>query len=241
MTRNTEPVPEEPVRLLVNDVAVGTWTASPRGLEALGAGRLMSLGYIRGPDDLLDTRVLSPPDTDDGIHRIEVTIPTERVAVGVEERDHRAWHGCGLRYLLDCRPDLFPERNHVLAVPDLEAFPELFRELFDRSPSRRTTGGHHTTALTDGAVLVHLYEVIGRHNGADKAIGGALLADDDVRGLGLLTTARISGQIAEKAARAGVAWVASRSVPTTLAVEIASAAGMPVIARAAGKEARVFP
>lgn len=241
MTRTTEPVPEEPIRLLANDVAVGTWTASPRGLEALGAGRLMSLGYIRGPGDLLDTRVLAPADTGDGIHRIEVTIPTERVAVGVEERDHRAWHGCGLRYLLDCRPDLLPERDDVLPVPDLEAFPELFRELFDRSPSRKTTGGHHTTALTDGAVLVHLYEVIGRHNGADKAIGGALLAADDLRSLGLVTTARISAQIAEKAARAGVAWVASRSVPTTLAVEFAAAAGMPVIARAAGQEVRVFP
>ena len=50
----------------------------------------------------------------------------------------------------------------------------------------------------------------------------------------------ISGGIAEKAARAGLAWVASRSVPTTLAVEIAAAAGLPIVARAAGKDARVF-
>ena len=240
MTRITEPVPEAPLRLLVNDVAIGTWTASPRGLEALGAGRLMSLGYVRGAGDLLDTTVTPPEETGDGIWRIDVTIPDERVAVGVEERDHRSWNGCGLRHLLDCRPDLLPERDDVLTVPDLAAFPELFRELFDRSPSRKTTGGHHTVALTDGEILVHLYEVIGRHNGVDKAVGGALLAADDLRGLGLVTTARISGQIAEKAARAGVAWVASRSVPTTLAVEIAEAAGMPLIARAAGKEARVF-
>ncbi|MFO7894289.1 MAG: formate dehydrogenase accessory sulfurtransferase FdhD [Longimicrobiales bacterium] len=242
MNRTTEPVPEAAVRLLANDVAIGTWTASPRGLAALGAGRLMSLGYVRGAGDILDTRVVSPGETADGIWRIEVTVPKERMAVGIEERDHRAWNGCGLRHLLDCRPDLLPERDadHTLSVPHLEAFPELFRELFDRSPSRKTTGGHHTTALTDGRVLVHLYEVIGRHNGADKAIGGALLSADRLPGLGLLTTARISGQIAEKTARAGVAWVASRSVPTTLAVEIARAAGLPLIARAAGKDARVF-
>ena len=243
MTRVTEPVPEEPVRLLVNDVPVGTWTASPRGLKALGAGRLMALGYVRGPGDVRGTRVVPAEESGDGIHRIEVTIPKERMAVGAEERDHRSWHGCGLRYLLDCRPDLLPERDDpeaFLPVPELDAFPELFRELFDRSPARQTTGGHHTTALTDTQILVHLYEVIGRHNGADKAIGGALLAGDDLRGLGMLTTARISGQIAEKAVRAGVAWVASRSVPTTLAVEIARAAGMPLVARAAGKEARVF-
>lgn len=243
MTRVTEPVPEEPVRLLVNHVPVGTWTASPRGLEALGAGRLMSLGYVRGAGDVLDTRAVPAAETGDGIHRIEVTVPRERVAVGVEERDHRAWHGCGLRYLLDCRPDLLPERDDpegFLPVPDLDAFPALFRNLFDRSPARKTTGGHHTTALTDGEVLVHLYEVIGRHNGADKAIGGALLSADLLQGLGLVTTARISGQIAEKAARAGVAWVASRSVPTTLAVEIARVAGLPLVARAASTEPRVF-
>ena len=240
MTRQTTPVPEEPVRLLVNDVAVATWTASPRGLDALGAGRLMSLGYVRGAGDILGTRIAEPDEG--GIWRIEVTIPGERVAVGVDERDHRQWHGCGLRYLLDCRPDLLAERDDetVLPVPDPDAFPALFRELFDRSPSRRTTGGHHTTALTDGTRLVHVHEVVGRHNGVDKAIGGALLSADDLRGLGLLTTARISGQIAEKAARAGVAWVASRSVPTTLAVEIAATAGLPLIARAAGKDVRVF-
>lgn len=240
MTRITEPVPEEPVRLLANDVAISTWTASPRGLEPLGAGRLMSLGYVRGAGDILDTEVTPPDEADEGVWRIDVTIPKERVAVGVEERDHRAWNGCGLRHLLDCRPDLLPERDEVLPVPDLDVLPELFRELFDRSPSRKTTGGHHTTALTDGEILVHLFEVIGRHNGTDKAIGSALLAADDLRGLGMLTTARISGQIAEKAARAGLAWIASRSVPTTLAVEIADAAGLPLIARAAGKEVRVF-
>jgi FdhD protein len=81
---------------------------------------------------------------------------------------------------------------------------------------------------------------VGRHNGADKAIGGALLAGSALRGLGLMTSARISGEIAEKAARAGLAWVASRSVPTTMAVEIASAAGIPLIARAAARDARVF-
>ena len=241
--RVTEPAPEVPVRLLVNDVLVGTWTASPRGLEALGAGRLMSLGYVRGPGDILDTRVVPAAEAEDGILRIEVTVPKERIAVGTEERGHRSWHGCGLRYLLDCRPDLLPERDGPegsLPVPDLDVFPNLFRELYDRSTARRTTGGHHTTALTDGSALLHLHEVVGRHNGADKAIGGALLAADDLRGLGMITTARISGQIAEKAARSGVAWVASRSVPTTLAVEIAQAAGLPLIARAAGQEARVF-
>lgn len=239
--RATEAVPEEPVRLTLNGVPLSTWSATPEALPELGVGRLMALGYVRGPGDIIDARALPP---EEGIHRIEVTVPPSRVPVGIEERDHRAWHGCGPRYLLDCRPDLLPPRSAAteagLPVPDPDTFRELFRELFARSPSRQTTGGHHTTALSGGTRLVHLFEEVGRHNGADKAIGSALLAGDDLQGFGMLTTARISGEIAEKAARAGLGWVASRSVPTTMAVAVAEAAGFVLVARAAGKDVRTF-
>lgn len=244
--RSTEPVPEVAVRLRVNGEPVSAWTCSPEALSALGAGRLISMGFARARGDILELSV-SPPEN--GVHTIEARLPPERVALADEERRHRWEHGCGLRFLVDCRPDLL--RSHAPEaeagseaggglIPELHAFPELFRELFDRSPSRSTTGGHHTTALTDGHRLLHVHEEVGRHNGADKALGGALLAGDPLNRLGLLTTARISGEIAEKAARAGLAWVASRSVPTTLAVEIAAAAGVALVARAPGKDARVF-
>ncbi len=140
---------------------------------------------------------------------------------------------------MDCRPDLLPQRDPRRAPP-LDRFPELFRELFDRSPSRETTGGHHTTALARDRRLVHVHEEIGRHNAVDKVIGAAFLAGDPLERLGLVTTARISGEIAEKAARAGLAWIASRSVPTTLAVAIARTAGLPIVARAAGRDPAVF-
>lgn len=242
--RSTEPVPEVAVRLWVNGSPVVTWSCSPVALDALGAGRLLALGYARDRDDILELTVRPP---EDGVHRIEARVPPDRVTAAEEERTHRREHGCGLRFLIDCRPRQAsdsrrrPELTGSDAVPDAEVFTGLFRQLFDHSPSRKTTGGHHTTALTDGHRLLHVHEEVGRHNGADKSLGSALLAADDLGRLGLLTTARISGEMAEKAARAGLAWVASRSVPTTLAVEIAGAAGMALVARAPGRDARVFP
>lgn len=235
--RSTEPVPEVMVRLDVNDSHAGTWTCSPAALEALGAGRLVALGFARTARDILDVRALPAKD---GIHGIAAAVPPARWTAAIEERDHRQKHGCGLRFLLDCHPDLARRPGPVQPPPRIDAFPELFRELFERSPSRRTTGGHHTTALSDGSGLRHVHEEVGRHNGADKAIGGGLLAGEDLSRLGLVTTARISGEIAEKAARAGLGWIASRSVPTTMAVDIAQAAGIVVVARAAGTDARVF-
>jgi formate dehydrogenase assembly factor FdhD len=40
------------------------------------------------------------------------------------------------------------------------------------------------------------------------------------------------------AARAGVGWMASRSIPTTLAVDIAAASGLTLVARATSGAAR---
>lgn len=237
MERMTVPVPEIPVQLRINHGPIATWTCSPAHLRELGVGRALSLGYVAARDDVLAVRVLEP---DAGIHTVEVDVPLALARAAEEQRAHRTEHGCGLRFLLDCRPDLLPQPEARAPVPATDDLAALFRELFERSPTRRTTGGHHTAALYDGRELYHVHEEVGRHNGVDKAIGAALADGAPLHRMGLLTTARISGEIAEKAARAGLAWVASRSVPTTLAVELASAAGVPLIARAAGSDARVF-
>jgi FdhD protein len=63
-------------------------------------------------------------------------------------------------------------------------------------------------------------------------LGAALLARRPVGGLGLLVTGRISAELAYKAARAELAWVATPSVPSTLAVEVARRSGMVLVGRA---------
>jgi FdhD protein len=236
MQRTVAAVPEEVVRLRVNGRPIATWSCSPEALEALAAGRLLTGGFVRSASDLRGVRV----SRDAGVQVLDADVEPEAAERGMADERHRREHGCGLLFLVACRPDLLPAPVGAVAVPGPATFPELFRELFERSPSRKDAGGHHTAALSDGAGIVHAHEEVGRHNGVDKALGAALLAGTDLRSYGLLTTARISGEIAEKAARAGVAWVASRSVPTTLAVEIAGAAGLVLVGRAASPDARVF-
>ena len=65
-----------------------------------------------------------------------------------------------------------------------------------------------------------------------EVFGAALQAGRSPAELILLVTGRISGELAFKAARAGVAAIATPSVPSTIAVDISRAAGMLVIARA---------
>ncbi|HJU88283.1 MAG TPA: formate dehydrogenase accessory sulfurtransferase FdhD, partial [Gemmatimonadaceae bacterium] len=101
-----------------------------------------------------------------------------------------------------------------------------------RGERYKDTGGVHAAALTDGESLLYHAEDIGRHNAVDKVIGAAILDGRSPHDLILLVTGRISGELAFKAARAQLSIVATPSVPSTMAVEIARAAGMTLIGRA---------
>lgn len=236
MTRSATAVPEKAVRLRVNGLVAGTWTCTPDALEALAAGRLMAEGYIRSADHILALRTL--PE-EDGFMGMDAEVPPGRMASATAETDHRAEHGCGPRFLLDCRPEVI-RRTAMEGLPDTDAFHGLFRELFAADDQGRGSGGHHAAALSDGASLRFLNYEVARHNAVDKAIGAAIIGGVEPAGMGLVTTARVSGGMAAKAARAGLGWIASRSVPTTLALEIAGVAGITVFARAPSPEIGIF-
>lgn len=93
----------------------------------------------------------------------------------------------------------------------------------------RLAGGLHAAGLFDsqGAPLA-ICEDVGRHNAADKAIGAALLAGRLPAAI-LAATGRASSDIVAKAARAGIPIVASLSSSTSLAIELAEAAGVTVV------------
>ncbi|MCI0432900.1 MAG: formate dehydrogenase accessory sulfurtransferase FdhD [Gemmatimonadetes bacterium] len=214
-------------------VAQGTHT---RGhAEALGAGRLTSIGAITRRADLLaiTARLLQP-----GVTLIRAHVEPERAWLVEQERRHGVERGCGLLHAVWCDASAV-RRDRCLAVPSPESFPSLFRELFDSASARYPDGGVHAAALTDGTTLVRQVEDVGRHNAVEKAIGLGLLDGLDLSALGVIVSARVSGQMAWSAARGGIAWIASRSVGTTLAAAVAAAAALPLIERAASPHARV--
>jgi FdhD protein len=128
----------------------------------------------------------------------------------------------------------------TLRIPENDTFIELFRELFNAVDARYEHGGMHAAAACDGIRIIKQVEDVGRHNIIDKIVGCLLLDRLQPANYGLLISARVSGDIAGKSARAGFAWLASRSIPTTLAVSIAGAARMPIIGRAAARNAHVY-
>ncbi len=219
-------VEEVPVWLELNGKPVVTWMCTPDLLEELAIGWLAGEGYVESLEDVH----LRPCATDLGFW---AEVPKERVArVQAEGRRPVLASGCGAVSVFLAPPDSSRPAPLRGTPPGSEVMRVLFKALFGMGTRYKDTGGIHAAALTDGNQLLTSAEDIGRHNAVDKVIGAMILARRPLPGLGLLVTGRISAELAAKAGRAGLAWVATPSVPSTLAVEIARQTGMQLVGRA---------
>ena len=233
-TSDLDAVEETPVWLELNGTPVVTWMCTPDQLDELVVGWLFGEGYI---DRLEDIAKMRPCAKEPGVW---VDISPERVtAVDSSSRRRILASGCGsVTAFLGSLADV-PRRKSTPPELDTPKLRGLFKELFALGGRYKETGGIHAAALTDGAQLLFHAEDIGRHNAVDKVLGAAVqtgrLPDDLV----LLVTGRISGELAYKAARANLSAIATPSVPSTIAVEIARASGMMLIGRAVSGQPQI--
>lgn len=234
MTRH-DAVEEAPVWLEVNGESAVTWMCTPDQLPELVVGWLYGEGYIDSRADLLSLR----PCAQEPGFWAEVPPARYETVEGAERRRVLA-SGCGAVTTILGSLSSVPRRTTLPVVPDLAHTRQLFKALFAAGARYKDTGGIHAAALTDGASLLVHAEDIGRHNAVDKVLGAMIMSGRRPEDLTLLVTGRISGELAFKAARARLAVVATPSVPSTLAVEIAEAAGMALIGRAVSGEPQVW-
>jgi FdhD protein len=129
---------------------------------------------------------------------------------------------------------VLPEGRPPIEAP-LSVSADLLRALPDRLRERQSifskTGGLHAAALfaPDGA-LRRIAEDIGRHNATDKLIGEAFAEEElPLSDAILLVSGRAGFEIVQKAVMAGIPLVASVSAPSSLAVELADAAGVTLV------------
>jgi FdhD protein len=89
------------------------------------------------------------------------------------------------------------------------------------------TGSTHASMIFDSDLNIMSYaEDVGRHNALDKAIGRVFMEKKIDEAHIAVLSSRISYELVQKAARAGIEMMLSMSRPTALAVEIAKEINM---------------
>lgn len=225
---------EEPLEIQLGARSLAVTMRTPGHDEELALGFLLSEGVITGVADVLalhHDRLRALDDADDNVLRVhlrpECTVDWTRL-----RRNVYASASCGL-----CGKTTIAQTLQIAPpLADDAAFgPEFFYQLPERLAAAQlgfdATGGLHAAALVapDGDLLV-TREDIGRHNAVDKVIGWAVRERRlPLTGHVLLVSGRISYEIAQKALAARLPVVAAVSAPSSLAIELASAAGMLLV------------
>lgn len=222
--------------LSVNGTSIVSLACTPRDLEDLAAGFLLSQRLIATASDLKCVTVRG----DEGLIEVETTKPLD--ASDVISRIAAIGSGCGagafsLERVLEMSGAWRIQSE--LSAPATAIF-ELMRTFQRVSELFRSTGGVHGAALCDSQRLILHRDDIGRHNAVDKAFGRCLLADIPTRDRVLLTTGRVSSDILVKTALREIPILVSRSAPTSLAVELASKVGMTLVGFARGERLNIY-
>jgi FdhD protein len=230
-------VGEEPMEIRAagpgqETVAVAVTMRTPGHEAELAVGFLRTEGLIAGAGDVRNVEFGDPGALNRPDDTVIVRLTKAFDASAVAARHFVATASCGIcgKASLDeiaVRAEEIPPgpvvaRTVLLGLPDtLRAAQAVFEK----------TGGLHAAGLfTPDGTLVEIREDVGRHNALDKLVGSQILAgrgplNDRI----LMVSGRVSFEIVQKAAVAGIPILCAVSAPSDLAVEAATRLGVTLV------------
>jgi FdhD protein len=221
---------EAPLSIVVSaqdrpdEMPLGILMRTPGDDRDLVIGLLHAEGVIRHAADVHRWH-----DTPDRVH--VVLGATADVAALTAHRGELTTSACGLCGRLSITR---LDRGHRLSpdapVIDPAVIAAIPRVLQSQQAVFAETGGLHAAGLfdADGTLRV-LREDVGRHNAVDKLVGHLASTRWPIRDLVLMVSGRVSFEIVQKAAVAGLSLVCGVSAASSLAVDLAEEFQMTVI------------
>jgi len=211
--------------------AVAVTMRTPGHDFELAVGFLCTEGLIARSEEVAAVKYCELPAGQDQLFNVVTVALARAYDPGDYLRRFQAGSSCGT-----CGKASL-EQVEVLCLPIGPGFavaasliPTLPGRLREAQKLFATTGGLHAAASFDAeGRLACLREDVGRHNAVDKVVGNALLGrvlplSDRL----LMVSGRVSFEIVQKAAVAGIPVIAAVSAPSSLAVEAARRLGVTV-------------
>jgi len=225
---------EYPLTIIFNGCQLVTMLCSPDSLQDLAVGFLSSEGFLRSKDEIQNITV----DQVRGVVRLQ-TIDGREVSQGTLSK-RLISTGCGRGAAFYSATDVDSTVITSKVTITTQEILNLTAVFQHASPVYKETHAVHSAALCrDAQILVHA-EDVGRHNAVDKIFGHCLLQGISTEDCLLITSGRISSEIAHKVVKMGIPILVSISAPTTLAAQVAEKMGITLVASVRGNKMDVY-
>ena len=223
-------VREEPLLINVEDKPYSVVMRTPGDEIAHAAGFCLSEGLVESPKDIASIGFCS--DLDENSVMVKLNDQRKQLVSGqLEGRGFVSQTSCGIcgREMIDDLTrnlKVFDEESEISYRDVLDCVEEFYRS---QEYYLRTRGTHAVMLFDSRRKIIVKAEDVGRHNAMDKCIGALFLTNrlSDVS-LAVLSS-RISFEMIQKAARAGIPILISISNPTSMAVEMGLKLNMTLV------------
>lgn len=224
-------------------VPVSVTMRTPGADFELAAGFLFGEGLIGGGDSISSIRYCTSGEQQYNVVHVVLSPGTPFDPASLQRNFYQT-SSCGVCGKASIDAVMGPACARVTGGPVVS--PEVIVSLPEKLRAAQTvferTGGLHAAGLfTADGELLRAREDVGRHNALDKLVGASLLNGELPWGERIvMVSGRLSFELVQKAARAGAAILAGVSAPSSLAVELAQAAGITLCGFVRGGRFNVY-
>jgi FdhD protein len=226
-TDHLELIGEEPLLLRIEDKAYSVVMRTPGEEVFHAAGTCLGEGIIDSVDDF--KTVGWDENLDPNIVDIWLTEERKKKIPNILKRkSYISQTSCGI-----CGKGMIEDLQQVLSpLQDKSVFTidqvfDCAAKLSKKQSFYPITRGSHAALILDGQMEdLSFAEDVGRHNALDKAIGKALMKNELDRAKVLVMSSRLSYELVQKAARARISVMISKSRPTAMAVQMGKGLNM---------------
>ncbi|MCF8052458.1 MAG: formate dehydrogenase accessory sulfurtransferase FdhD [Desulfobacterales bacterium] len=222
-----ELIGEEPLLIRIDEKPYSVVMRTPGQEMVHAAGFCLGEGIVDAADDFAAIGYCK--DLDPNVIDVRLTSERrERISDLLDRRGFVSQTSCGIcgkQMVKDLHQILTPADNGFQV--DIDSVFHCMGQLFESQSVYPRTRGSHAAIVFDGHLKkISFAEDVGRHNALDKAVGQILMNGRLPDARLLVMSSRLSYELVQKAARARLPVMISKSRPTALAAEMGEALNM---------------